>query len=185
MSAIRFTTALMTAVLAIWPASAAVADRGSDTEIQTPAVSPSDERTGPSMIALGSGADLIRLAEKKLRGARVYDLDLSDEGAVPWFEVKAYRAGQVWSIMIDAATRRIVRPARARPASEFDPDTQRDLADFGRIRMKLSEAVMIAEKLGGGRAISAGLHRDEDRLVFVVVVVADGTLKEITVQPDK
>lgn len=185
MSAIRFAAALIMAVVLVSPASAAVSDRGRDTEIQTPAVSPSDEPTGPLTIAPGSGADLIRMVERKLPGARVYDLNLSDEGAVPWFEVKAYRAGQVWSTMIDAATRRIVRSPDAKPASDLDPEAQRDLGDFRRIKMKLSEAVVIAEQLGGGRAVSAGLHRGEDKLVFVVVVVSNGTLKEIIVEPDK
>lgn len=185
MFAIRFTTALTAAVLLFCPASAAVSDRGHEPTVQPPPATSTDEPTGSVTIARGSGADLIRMVEKKLPGVRVFDLNLTDEGSVPWFEVKSYKGDQVWSTMIDVATRRIVRSSEAKPASVLDAETLRDLGDFRRIKMKLSEAVVIAEQLSGGRAISAGLHRGDNKLVFVVVVVADGALKEVTVEPDK
>ena len=66
MSAIRFTTALTAAVLLFCPASAAVSDRGHEPTVQPPPATSTDEPTGSVTIARGSGADLIRMVEKKL-----------------------------------------------------------------------------------------------------------------------
>lgn len=185
MPANRFATAMAAVVLLLCPAAPAWADRGGDTAPQPPAARPGDEPTGSVTIAPGSGADLIRLVERTLPGARVYDLNLSDDGAAPFFELKADRGGEVWTAIVDAATRKMLRAQAEMPVSELGPETQHELAGFRRARMRLSEAVVIAEKLGRGRAISAGLHLNGGRLVFVVVVLSDGALKEITVEPDK
>lgn len=185
MPAIRFATAVLAAVMLLCPVTAALSDRGGETAAQPPTAKPGDAPTGSVTIAPGSGADLIRLVEKKLPGARVYDLNLSDDGAAPYFEVKADRGGEMWTAIIDAATRTILRAQAEMSISELSPEVQRELAGFRRARMRLSEAVVIAEKLGRGRAISAGLHLNDQKLVFVVVVVSDGELKEITVAPDR
>ncbi|MFT4277349.1 MAG: hypothetical protein QM576_13425 [Rhodopseudomonas sp.] len=185
MPADRFATAITAAVLLLSPATAAWSDRGGETADPPPAVNSGDEPTGSLTIAPGSGADLIRSVEKRLPGARVYDLNLSDDGAAPYFEVKAVRGGEVLTTIIDAATRKILRTQAEMRTSDLAPETQRELAGFGKARMRLSEAVAVAEKLGRGRAVSAGLHLNDDKLVFVVVVVADGALKEITVAPDR
>ncbi|PZA12776.1 hypothetical protein DNX69_07145 [Rhodopseudomonas palustris] len=185
MPANRFATAMTAAVLLLCPATAAWADRSGDTAPPPPAAGPGDEPTGSVTIAPGSGADLIRLVEKSLPGTRVYDLNLSDDGAAPYFEVKAERGGSVWTVIIDAATRKILRAQAEMPISELGPEVQRELAGLRRARMQLSEAVVIAEKLGRGRAISAGLHLNNGKLIFVVVVVSNGELKELTVSPEK
>ena len=48
--------------------------------------------------------------------------------------------------------------------------------------MDLSEAIEIAEEYGIGSAVSAGLEERNDKPIFVAVVVADGTLKEVSVE---
>jgi hypothetical protein len=45
--------------------------------------------------------------------------------------------------------------------------------------------VPIAEEYGDGKAVSAGLEEANGRLVFLVVLVADGSLKQISVDPVK
>jgi uncharacterized membrane protein YkoI len=42
----------------------------------------------------------------------------------------------------------------------------------------------IAERFGNGKAVSAGLEEENGRLIFLVVLVAaDGTLKQMSVSP--
>jgi len=48
--------------------------------------------------------------------------------------------------------------------------------------MGLAEAIAIAEEYGVGSAVSAGLEERNGRPVFVVLVVADRKLKEVSVE---
>jgi hypothetical protein len=45
--------------------------------------------------------------------------------------------------------------------------------------------VHVAEKAASGKALGAGLVRQEDRLNFVVVVVSGDSLKEVLLEPPK
>jgi hypothetical protein len=49
--------------------------------------------------------------------------------------------------------------------------------------MDLSEAIAIAEQYGSGKAVSAGLQHNGAKLVLPVVIVSEGSLKEISVEP--
>lgn len=137
----------------------------------------------PAALA-GSGADLVRMVEANLAGARVYDLSFNGDGAAPSFDVRSFRDDQVWNTVVDAATRQIVRSAVVMPASDLHAEDKRSIDEFKRSRMALSEAIAIAERYGPGKAISAGLHHVDGKLVFVVVIVANGGLKEIVIRPD-
>ncbi|MGP9811963.1 hypothetical protein ACTZWT_10665 [Rhodopseudomonas sp. NSM] len=153
-------------------------------ELDVGATPGSGDEAGSAPIAAGSGADLVRMVETSLTGARVYDLSFNGDGAAPAFEVKSYRDDKIWNTVVDAATRRIVRSAMVMPASDLHGEDQRSIDEFRRSNMALAEAIEIAEKYGPGRAISAGLHHTGGKLVFVVVVVSGGALKEIVIRPE-
>ncbi|WP_322516518.1 hypothetical protein SR870_02730 [Rhodopseudomonas palustris] len=153
-------------------------------ELNVGATPGSADETGAEPIAAGSGADLVRMVEASLSGARVYDLSFNGDGAAPSFEVKSYRDGKIWNTVVEAATRRIVRSAMVMSASDLHGEDRRSIDDFRRANMALADAIEIAEKYGPGKAISAGLHHTGGKLVFVVVVVSGGALKEIVIRPD-
>jgi hypothetical protein len=46
----------------------------------------------------------------------------------------------------------------------------------------LSEAIAIAEEYGAGSVVSAGLEEQDGKPIFVVLVVAGGALKEVSVE---
>lgn len=142
--------------------------------------------SGPDVVgSLASGADLVGMVERQLGGARAYDLALNDQGGAVSFEIKSIQDGKIWSTVVDAASRRIVSSIVVMPTAELQGDDKRSLEAFERSRMTLVEAIAIAEKFGAGRAVSAGLHYSEGKLVIAVAVVSAGSLKEIHVEPDK
>ena len=48
--------------------------------------------------------------------------------------------------------------------------------------MDLSEAIAVAEEYGVGSAVSTGLEERNGEPIVVVVVIADGKLKEVAVE---
>ena len=138
-----------------------------------------------AVASIPSGADVVRMVESGLGGARAYDLALNDQGGAPFFEIKSIKDDNIWSTVVDIATGRVVSSAAVMPTAELQGDDRRNIAAFARSRMPLAEAIAIAEKVGAGQAISAGLSYLEGRLIIAVVVVSGGALKEIHVEPDK
>jgi hypothetical protein len=59
-----------------------------------------------------------------------------------------------------------------------------ELALLGRVGGDLSDAVPIAEAYGSGQAVSAGLDEQDGRLIFLVVV-SDGSLLQVSLDPDE
>jgi hypothetical protein len=65
----------------------------------------------------------------------------------------------------------------------LDEEDRTALAAFTAAGMDLSEAITIAEQYGSGKAVSAGLQHNGAKLTLPVVIVSDGSLKEISVEP--
>jgi hypothetical protein len=137
-----------------------------------------------SLRAAVSGADVVRMVERELVGATVFDLSFNDQGAAPSFDVKAYRDDDIWNTVVDVASGQIVRSAIVMSLSDLHGDDRRGISDLKRSTMALAEAIAIAEKYAPGKAVSAGLHRADGKLAFVVVVVSNGALKEIVIAAD-
>jgi uncharacterized membrane protein YkoI len=153
--------------------------------IESPPAAAGESEPDMTVGSLSSGTDLVAMVERRLGDARVYDIALNDQGGAPFFEIKAIKDGQVWDTVVDVKTRRIVSSMAVMPVADLQGDDKRNVEAFERSRMPLTEAIGIAEKYGAGRAVSAGLHITDGRLVIVVDVVSDGALKEIQVEPDK
>ena len=62
-------------------------------------------------------------------------------------------------------------------------ENQTILAAFSASGINLSETVAVAEQVGAGKAVSAGLQYNGAKLVLLVVVLSEGSLKEISVEP--
>jgi uncharacterized membrane protein YkoI len=101
------------------------------------------------------------------------------------YRVKAYRHDEVWQGTVDATTGKIVGEEIVTPVSTLNAKDRIELAGFRAARIDLSDVVPIAEEYGDGKAVSAGLEEENGRLVFLVVLVADGTLKQISVDPNQ
>jgi uncharacterized membrane protein YkoI len=71
------------------------------------------------------------------------------------------------------------------PVSALDAKDRIQLAGFSAAMIDLSDVVPIAEAYGSGKAVSVGLDEEHGKLIFLVVVVTDGSLKQISVDPNE
>lgn len=125
----------------------------------------------------------IAIAERRGAGARVVDLSFDGTSPRLAYRVKVLLKGELWEGMIDASTGMPVGDGATTPASQLDEETKAALAAFSAARIDISEAIAIAEQYGSGNAVSVGLQHDGAKLVVLVVVVSEGSLKEISIEP--
>ena len=69
------------------------------------------------------------------------------------------------------------------PVSRLGEENRATLAAFSAAGIDLSETIAIAEQYGSGKAVSAGLQHNGAKFVLLVVVVSEGSLKEVAVEP--
>jgi uncharacterized membrane protein YkoI len=129
--------------------------------------------------------DVIAIAEKRAVGAKVVDVSFDGQADRLAYRVKTYQHDEIWEGTIDAATGKIVREEILTPVSTLDAKDKVELAGFNTAGIDLSDVVSIAEKYGSGKAVSAGLEEENGKLIFLVVVVTDGSLKQISVDPNQ
>jgi uncharacterized membrane protein YkoI len=129
--------------------------------------------------------DVIAIAEKRAVGAKVVDVSFDGHADRLAYRVKTYQHDEIWEGTIDAATGKIIGTEIVTPVSALDAKDKVELADFRTAGIDLSDVVPIAEKYGSGKAVSAGLEEENGKLIFLVVVVTDGSLKQISVDPNE
>ena len=130
-----------------------------------------------------SVADGIARVEKRDAGSKVVDISFDGRNARLIYNVKTARNGRVWEGRIDATTGEIIGAGTATPLAQFPPEDQRKIADLDTANMGFVEAIEIAETYGAGKAISAGLNEVDGHLAFLIVVVSDGQLKAVSIDP--
>ena len=125
----------------------------------------------------------IAIAQRRGAGAKV--VDLSFDGTPPRlaYRVKVLLNEALWEGTIDASTGAPVGDGSTTPVSRLGEDDKTTLAAFAAAGMDLSETIAVAEKYGSGRAVSAGLQHNGAKLVLLVVIVSEGSLKEVSVEP--
>ncbi len=126
--------------------------------------------------------DAIVAAETQNSGAKVVDISFDGGSDRISYRVKTFRHNEIWTGAVDASTGGIIGEGVVTPVAKLDFKDKAELADFKSSGINLSEAVEIAEEYGAGTAVSAGLEKKDGRTVFAVVVVADGSLREVLVE---
>jgi uncharacterized membrane protein YkoI len=129
--------------------------------------------------------DVIALAEKRAVGAKAVDVSFDGQADRLAYRVKTYRPDEIREATIDAATGDIIGAEIVTPVSALDVKDKVELAGFRTAGIDLSDVVPIAEQYGSGKAVSVGLEEENGKLIFLVVVVTDGSLKQISVAPDR
>jgi uncharacterized membrane protein YkoI len=124
----------------------------------------------------------IAIAETRVVGAKIVDIGFDEESDQVAYKVKTYHHNEIWTGTIDASTGEIIGEGIVTPVASLEAKEKAKLAGFSASGMDLSEAIVIAEEYGVGSAVSAGLEERNAKPIFVVVVVADGKLKEIAVE---
>jgi uncharacterized membrane protein YkoI len=130
--------------------------------------------------------DAIKIAEGRVSGAKVVDVSFHGGGDRPAYNVKTYLKEEISAVTIDASTGKAIGEALVTPVSALDAKDRIELAGFNTAVIDLSDVVPIAEAYGSGKAVSVGLDEENGKVIFlVVVVVADGSLKQISVDPNE
>jgi uncharacterized membrane protein YkoI len=124
----------------------------------------------------------IAIAESRAVGAKIVDIGFDEESDQIAYKVKTYQNNEIWTGTIDASTGEMIGEGVVTPVGGLEGKEKAELANFRMSGMALSEAIAIAEEYGVGSAVSAGLEQKNGKPIFVVVVVADGTLKEVSVE---
>jgi len=89
------------------------------------------------------------------------------------------------AVTIDASTGKAIGDAIVTAVSALDVKDKIELAGFRTAVIDLSDVVSIAESYGSGKAVSVGLDEEDGELIFLVVVVTDGSLRQISVDPSE
>jgi hypothetical protein len=99
------------------------------------------------------------------------------------YRVVTIRSGETWENLIDAYTGQVIGSEVASPLDAFSVDEQSNIVALGSVAQNLTDAVRVAEKAASGKAFGGGLMKQEGVLNFFVVVVCDGELKEVRLEP--
>lgn len=128
--------------------------------------------------------DAIEIAETRSHGARAVDVSFDGQADRLAYRVKTWRNDELWQGTIDASTGKIFGEEVVTSVSTLDTKDKDELAGFRTAGVNLYDVLSIAERLGKGKAVSAGLEENDGRLIFLVVLVtADGSLKQMSLTP--
>ena len=129
--------------------------------------------------------DVIKIAEARASGAKVVDVSFDGRADRLAYRVKAYLNDEISTVTIDASTGKTIGDAVVTPVSALDVKDKIELAGFSTAVIDLSDVVSVAESYGSGKAVSVGLDEENGKLIFLIVLVTDGSLRQISVNPDQ
>jgi uncharacterized membrane protein YkoI len=129
--------------------------------------------------------DVIKIAEARASGAKVVDVSFDGRADRLAYRVKAYLNDEISTVTIDASTGKTIGDAVVTPVSALDVKDKIELAGFSTAVIDLCDVVSVAESYGSGKAVSVGLDEENGKLIFLVVLVTDGSLRQISVNPDQ
>jgi uncharacterized membrane protein YkoI len=129
--------------------------------------------------------EVIAIAEKLRVGAKAVDVGFDGTADRLANRVKTCQQDKIWESTIDASTGKVTGEENEKPVSTLDIKARAELAGFSTAGIDLSEVVRVAEEYGSGKAVSAGFEKENGKLIFLVVVVTDGSLRTISVDPNE
>ena len=97
--------------------------------------------------------------------------------------MKTYQNSSVWEGIVDAASGHVTGVGKTTPESELDQEDKAELAGLKQATTTLAQAVDTAEKQVVGKAISAGLEETNGKIVFEVMVLKNGAVRKIVIDP--
>ena len=128
-------------------------------------------------------ATAIAAANKHTNGGAVIDVSFDAGNGTPVYKVKTYQNSSVWEGIVDAASGQVVGIGKTTKESELDQEDRAELAGLPHATVTLAQAVDIAEKRDAGKAISAGLEETKGKIVFEVMIVKNGSVRKISIDP--
>lgn len=165
-----------------------------DQRIDAVAPSPEQTKVGTDQDAVNREIGLFRnarvslqqamkIAERIRPGATTADISFDGSTGEPLYKVRTVLGGRLWEYDIDAQTAAIRRNDVFASLPELNDADRGNVTALNRNRLKMSDAVVIAERSTSGKAVSGGLTRKAGKLTFIIVVLLDDGLKEVTLEP--
>ena len=128
-------------------------------------------------------ATAIAAANKHTSGGAVVDASFDAGNGKPAYKVKTYQNNSVWEGIVDAASGQVSGVGKTTPESELDQEDKAELAGLQQATTTLAQAVDTAERQVAGKAISAGLEETNGKVVFEVLVLKNGSIRKIVIDP--
>src|SRR4051794_14874235 len=145
---------------------------------QGPKEAEAGDATSPDLRAAEAAklsvADAIAMAEEHAKGGTVLEVSFRMQGFRPTYALRTYQDGEVWEGAIDANSGAILGPGDTTPESDLDDEERAELVDLRAAPTILAEAMKTAEEHVNGRAISGGLGATKSRIMWEVIVAANG-----------
>lgn len=127
-------------------------------------------------------ADAISAAEKHA-GGKALDATFEDKGGNPAYHIKTYQHSAVWEGSVDANSGAVIGQGKTTPEAQLDQEDRAELSALQSAKVTLSQAVAMAEKHAGGKAIDAGLEERGGKVAYEVEVVKNGAVETVLVDP--
>jgi hypothetical protein len=137
-----------------------------------------------SRVAQVSLCDAIAVAERRHDGSRTVQIGF-DSSAFPRYRVRTVRNDLIWENTIDAKTGRITGVERVLSFQKLSSEDRTNIKALKHVAQKMSEAVLVAERMVPGMAIAGCLVDDSVTLSFVVLAVSGDRLKQVILEVDR
>ena len=128
--------------------------------------------------------DAIAVAEKRHHGSRTVRIGF-DRSASPCYRVRTARDAEIWENNVDAKTGRIRGVERVLSFQKLNSEDRTNIKALRHVTQKMSEAVLVAERVVPGMAVGGCLVDDSVTLNFVVLVVTGDRLKQVMLEVDR
>lgn len=128
--------------------------------------------------------DAIAVAEERHRGSRTVRIDF-DRPASPCYRVRTARDAEIWENNVDVKTGRIRGVERVLSFQKLNSEDRTNIKALRHVTQKMSEAVLVAERVVPGMAVGGGLVDDSVTLNFIVLVVTGDRLKQVMLEVDR
>jgi uncharacterized membrane protein YkoI len=126
--------------------------------------------------------EAIAIAERLHAGSRTVAITFDTSGP-PAYRARTVKDKEIWENLIDVSTGQAANPELASFLNELEMEARDNIIGLKSVAQELSDAVAIAEKAALGKAISGGLVKEGDRINFVVIVLSDDHVKEVSLEP--
>lgn len=125
----------------------------------------------------------LRIAERIHPGSTTADISFDAALGAPVYKVRTVSGGQIYECDVDGLTSQVKNEAPFASLQGLQESDRQNLAALRSARLKMSDAVAIAEKSAAGKAIAGGLASKDGRLNFIIIVLSDDGLKQVLLEP--
>ncbi len=166
--------------VSIEPQSATTAQSGDDGSLSQEAVDRELDLFRKTGISLRQA---LRIAEKAHPGSMTADISFDGALGAPVYKVRTVSSGQIFECEVDGTTAEVRNSAPFSSLQGLNEIDRRNLLALRSARLKMSDAVLIAERSAAGKAIAGGLANKDGQLNFVIIVLSKDGLKQVQLEP--